>query len=209
MTARRRDGEARREALLAAALRCFDREGVAQAGIEAIRKEAGASPSSVYHHFRDRTDLIRTLLERVFAALFAHLAAEVGQATHAEAAVRALVDAHIAWIAAHPVEGRFMYQAMTLEVGGLDAPAREALAAEKARLLQPLLVALAPHAGALPPWSPEVLDVVLLGTAHEALRRWLAGAEALNPAFLRATLPGLAWQSVAGFVPENAARSEG
>lgn len=50
--------------------------------------------------------------------------------------------------------------------------------------------------GEIPAWSPTVLDVVLLGTAHEALRRWLAGSSELDPTLLRKLLPALAWRSL-------------
>jgi len=167
-------------------------------GIEDIRKEAGASPSSVYHQFADIEEIVLALLVRIFTSLFEHLTERVGRARTARGAVVALVDGHIEWIAEHPDDGRFMYQAMTLEVGALGDVSRAVLAAEKARLLQPLEAHLGPFIarGELPPWPPILLDVVVLGAAHEALRRWLAGAAELEPPKLRALLPALAWRSV-------------
>ena len=195
---RRRDGERRRSELLDAALRCFARRGVLGVGIEDIRREAGASPSSVYNLFADIDEIILALLVRVFDALFAHIAARVRRTRTAEGAVRALVDAHMEWIALHPEQGRFMYQAMSLEGAGLRPQAREQLVAAKARGLQPILEHVQPFVerGAIPKWPPALLDVVLLGAAHEALRRWLAGASELDPAVLRKRLPALAWKSV-------------
>ncbi|MFO0611788.1 MAG: TetR/AcrR family transcriptional regulator [Polyangiaceae bacterium] len=197
------DGQRRREELLDAALRCFDRKGVLGVGIEDVRREAGASPSSVYHQFADLEELMLALLVRVFTELFAHLAARVGRARTAEGAVRALVEGHLEWIAAHEAEGRFMYQAMTLEVGGLGKSAHRVLAEAKAEALRPLEAHLAPFIarGELPSWPPALLDVVLLGPSHEALRRWLGGAEELDPERLRAMLPTLAWRSIAKSKP--------
>jgi hypothetical protein len=43
--------------------------------------------------------------------------------------------------------------------------------------------------------SPLELDVIVLGSTHEACRRWLAGAP-IEPRFLRRVLPILAWQAV-------------
>jgi AcrR family transcriptional regulator len=178
---RRKDGARRRDELLDAALRCFEARGVLGAGIEDIRREAGASPSSVYNLFADIEDIMLALLVRVFDALFAELAERVRRTRTAEGAVRALVDAHIDWIARHPAEGRFMYQAMTLEGRGLRDASRRQLTAAKSRSLEPILGHLRPFVerGELPDWPTNVLDVVLLGPAHEALRRWLAGAEDL------------------------------
>jgi AcrR family transcriptional regulator len=190
----RRDGMKRRDALLDAALRCFVKGGVLGTGIEEIRREAGASPSSVYHQFKGLPDLTLALLTRTFERLFSHLAERVTPTATAEKAVVVLVDGHLEWILGHPDEGRFMYQATALEFG---ADARDALQARKAELLTPVVVHMGRFIaeGTLPPWSPLMLDVVLLGPSHEACRRFLAGAP-LDPEWMRATLPHLAWQSV-------------
>ncbi|HEX8701814.1 MAG TPA: TetR/AcrR family transcriptional regulator [Myxococcaceae bacterium] len=184
----------RRDALLDAALRCFMERGVLGTGIEDIRRAAGASPSSVYHLFDGLPGLTLALLTRTFERLFAHLAERVTAARTAEASVVALVDGHLEWILSHPDEGRFMYQAMSLELG---ADAAETLQARKAELLLPIVLHMGRFIteGTLPPWPPLLLDVVLLGPSHEACRRFLAGAP-IDPQWMRTTLPQLAWQSV-------------
>ncbi|NTX08321.1 TetR/AcrR family transcriptional regulator [Myxococcus sp. CA051A] len=190
----RRDGVKRRDALLDAALHCFAERGVLSTGIEEIRKAAGASPSSVYHLFDGLPDLTLALLIRTFERLFTHLSERVLPTTTAEAAVVALVDGHLEWIFAHRDEGRFMYQAMAMELG---THAAGALTARKAELLAPIVQHFGRFIaeGSLPPWPPLLLDVVLLGPSHEACRRFLAGAP-LEPSWMRGQLPRLAWQSV-------------
>jgi AcrR family transcriptional regulator len=194
----RKDGARRRAEILDAALRCFARDGLLGVGIEDVRREAGASPSSVYHLFGDLEAIVLALLVRVFDELFAHLAGRVCRTRSAERAVRTLVDAHIEWIATHRVEATFMYQATTLDRRGVRREVKEELRASKALALQPIVEHFARFIarGALPAWSPALLDVVLLGPAHEALRRWLAGADDLEPSLLRKNLPRLAWRSV-------------
>jgi AcrR family transcriptional regulator len=195
---RRKDGARRLDDLLDAALRCFEARGVLGVGIEDIRREAGASPSSVYNLFTDIDEIMLALLVRVFEALFAELAQRVCRTRTAESAVRTLVESHIAWIEQHPAEGRYMYQATMLEARGLRKEARQRLIAAKAIGLEPVLAHLRPfiERGEIPALSPSMLDVVLLGAAHEGLRRWLAGAEDLAPAKLRKSLPALAWRSI-------------
>jgi AcrR family transcriptional regulator len=202
----RRDGLARRDALLDAALACFAERGILATGIEQIRSRAGASPSSVYHLFGGGLPaLVVALLVRTFARLFAHLAARVTVTSEARAAVCALVDGHLEWVLGHRKEARFMYQAMALELGG-DRDGT--LAAAKAQQLAPVVAHLQAFiaAGALPPWSPLVFDLVLLGPSHEACRRYLAGA-AIEAAWMRAALPALAWQCVAPLSRRSAGRS--
>lgn len=190
----RADGRARRDALLDAALGCFAERGVLATGIEEIRRAADASPSSVYHLFDGLPGLTLALLTRTFERLFAHLSARVTATTTARAAVLALVDGHLEWILRHRDEGRFMYQAMSLELGG---GAAATLQARKAEALAPVSDHLGRFIrdGELPPWTTIVFDVVLLGPTHEACRRLVAGAP-LDPKWMRATLPALAWRSV-------------
>ncbi|WP_233278305.1 TetR/AcrR family transcriptional regulator [Myxococcus stipitatus] len=191
----------RRDALLDAALRCFAERGLLGTGIEEIRKAAGASPSSVYHLFDGLPDLTLALLLRTFERLFTHLVSRVVPTATAEAAVVALVDGHLEWILSHRDEGRFMYQAMAVELG---TDAAEVLLARKAELLAPIVqhVARFVSEGSLPPWPPLLLDVVLLGPSHEACRRFLGGAP-LDPVWMRSQLPKLAWRSVRPHTPRG------
>ncbi|RJS15434.1 TetR/AcrR family transcriptional regulator [Corallococcus sp. H22C18031201] len=195
MGAVRRDGLERRDALLDAALRCFVKQGVLGTGIEDIRKAAGASPSSVYHHFDGMPGITLALLVRTFERLVAHLSTRVVGTPSARAAVEGLVDGHLEWVLSHRDEARFMYQAMSLELGARVA---EPLQVKKAELLAPIVQHLTPFiaTGKLPPWPPPMLDVVLLGPSHEACRRFLGGAD-LSPEWMRGELPRLAWRAIA------------
>lgn len=198
--AARKNGLRRRDDLLDAALRCFAERGILSTGIEDVRKAAGASPSSVYHLFGGLPQIVVALLARTFERMLAHLAARVMETKRLEAAVRALVDAHLEWVVAHRDEARFMYQAIALEI---DAEDRAELLELKRTLKQPIFEHLA-RLGArdLPGWSSTQIELVLLGPSHEACRRWLAGGD-VDPAWMRATLPELAWRSIAGVAPAS------
>ena len=52
--------------------------------------------------------------------------------------------------------------------------------------------------GALPTWPASTLEFIVLGPAHEACRRYLAGAS-VDLAGLRGLLPDVAWKSVSAF----------
>jgi AcrR family transcriptional regulator len=181
----------RRDALLDAALRCFTARGLLRTGIEEIRREAGASPSSVYNLFADRNDLVLALLTRTFERLFSHIVQRTSRPRTAKGLVVAIVDAHLEWILDNPDEGRFLYQATALE---LAPGASAALQRRKAELLAPVVTRLTPfvESGELPRWPTPIFDIVLLGPSHEACRRFLAGAP-LDPTWMRHELPRLAW----------------
>ncbi|WP_437589769.1 TetR/AcrR family transcriptional regulator [Sorangium sp. So ce1000] len=206
MAVPRQSGVARREALLDAALRCFEQRGLLRTGIEDVRKEAGASPSSVYHLFEDFPALVVALLERTFERLLGYVTARVLAARTARSAVRTLVDAHVAWVFDNEAEARFMYQAVALE---LDGHHRAALLDKKARLKAEVIAHLSALGVSSGAGSAEVMvDVVLLGPAHQACRMYLSAPGAVDPAWMKATLPELACGAMARVEPApRAARS--
>lgn len=206
MAVARQNGVARREALLDAALRCFEQRGLLRTGIEDVRKEAGASPSSVYHLFEDFPALVAALLERTFERLVGYVAARVLAARTARSAVRTLVEAHLTWVFDHEAEARFMYQALALE---LDGHHRAALRETKARLKAEVIAHLSELGVFSGARSSEVMvDVVLLGPAHQACRAYLSGSGAVDPTWMKATLPELACAAMGKVDPaQRAART--
>lgn len=188
-----------------AALRCFSTKGMLHTGIEAIRLEADANPSSVYHLFGDLDGIVAALLARTFERLADQLRAQIAPTTTAELAVKALVRAQVDWALAHPDEGRFLYQALALEMA---PPLRDRVFAHKAIALAPVIAHMQRFVdtAALPPWDPIALEVAMLGATHEACRRKLFGAP-LSVSFLREALPMMAWASVASGLSTTMARA--
>jgi AcrR family transcriptional regulator len=192
--ASRKNGLERRDALLDAALDCFVTRGVHATGIEAVRKAAGASPSSVYHLFGGVNDLVVALLVRTCERWVAHLTKRVSATTTGAEAIEALVDGHLEWVLAHRKEARFLYQAMALELAGSE---RQRLDVFKKKLKEPLFKHLSglTKGGELPGWPTATLELVVLGPAHEACRRLLAGGD-VDVAWMRRALPHLAWKTI-------------
>jgi TetR/AcrR family transcriptional regulator len=65
----RRDAAATREALLAAAVAEFSRNGFAGARVDEIARTAGANKQLVYHYFESKQGLYLVALESVYAAI--------------------------------------------------------------------------------------------------------------------------------------------
>jgi hypothetical protein len=59
---------------------------------------------------------------------------------------------------------------------------------------------------ALPAWTASTLEFIVLGPAHQACRRYLAGTP-VDLAGLRGLLPDVAWQSVTAFAAAPPARN--
>jgi AcrR family transcriptional regulator len=61
--------EMTRQLLLSTSLTCFEKKGYAATTIDDIVKAAGATRTTFYLHFSSRTELMRALLEEIFALL--------------------------------------------------------------------------------------------------------------------------------------------
>ncbi|WP_449283545.1 TetR/AcrR family transcriptional regulator [Leucobacter sp.] len=85
---------ARREQLLDLAERVLEREGLAGFGVNALAREAGIKPPSIYKHFAGAADLRHALISRWFRRLAAALdAAEPSVAAFAAAYRAVALDA--------------------------------------------------------------------------------------------------------------------
>lgn len=59
--------EESRRRIISAAGKLFRKQGFAATSIRAIASEAGVSEGLIYHHFKDKTDLLKGIVETVFA----------------------------------------------------------------------------------------------------------------------------------------------
>jgi AcrR family transcriptional regulator len=194
VSASRIDGRRRRNSLLDAALVCFNEHGIMGTGIEQIRRRAGASPSSVYHHFAGLDDLSAALLLRTFERAMGHVTARVQNTDNAKDAIHALVGSYLQWAFEHADEARFMYQATAVELSG---PLQDDVRQAKAELYEPLFAHLDPFiaSGELPAWPRSVLTAIALGPSHHACRHLLAGGD-VDKDWAMVELPEIAWRSL-------------
>ncbi|HEV3226073.1 MAG TPA: helix-turn-helix domain-containing protein, partial [Acidimicrobiales bacterium] len=64
-TAKGARAEATRRALLASARELFGERGFAPTSVDEVVRHAGVTKGALYHHFRDKDDLFRAVLEEV------------------------------------------------------------------------------------------------------------------------------------------------
>jgi len=97
-----------REAIEAVAARCFAAHGYHRTRLHEIAEEVGIQKASIFHHFAGKKALYRAVLEgghvQTEAIVRRALASEGGWL----AKVRALVDAYIDLVAAHPEQTRIL-----------------------------------------------------------------------------------------------------
>jgi AcrR family transcriptional regulator len=61
-------GQATRNRILDSALRLFNEHGTAAISTNHIATEAGVSPGNLYYHYRNKEEIIREILERMYGA---------------------------------------------------------------------------------------------------------------------------------------------
>ena len=69
----RRDPEARRQAILEAALAVFTAEGFAAARLDHVAEKAGVAKGTIYLHFKDKQDLFEQMVREAVSPVIARL----------------------------------------------------------------------------------------------------------------------------------------
>ena len=71
--------QARREQILAAARRCFARNGFHQTSMDDLLAEAGLSAGGLYRYFRSKDEIIAAIAQEVIGSIGSEVAGIVGQ----------------------------------------------------------------------------------------------------------------------------------
>jgi len=192
-------GDATRERILRAALAVFLGEGIAEARLEEIRLRAGVSTGSMYHHFDGKAAVAAALYAQCLTGYQRAALEELRTHREPEAGVKAAVRHHLAWIAAHQDEARYLLMHQEADVAAAtDDAIRQAnreFFGEIRRLLLPLLSARARRELPL-----DVLVSLLVGPAHEYGRNWLAGRVTTAPERAGRLLADAAWESLSPYL---------
>src|SRR5690349_22880381 len=107
---------ARREAILAAALRLFTKRGYSDTSIDDLRKGSGASVGSIYHHFGGKAGVAAALYAESLRDYQKGVLELIRQRPKPRDGVEGMVRHHLHWIAHHPDEARFLFGTRAAEV---------------------------------------------------------------------------------------------
>ncbi|WP_394831602.1 TetR/AcrR family transcriptional regulator [Pendulispora rubella] len=163
-----------RRALVDAAVRVVDKEGVEALSLVAIAKKAGVSSGAPYHHFQNREELLAAIATDGFGLLAASMKEDAestvprpGEKT-GEARLRGIGRGYVRFALQHPGYFRIMFRPEVKST--IDrADVNEAFA------LLTDAIALAQTEGALPPGDPRPLILLAWSTVHGASVLWLDG----------------------------------
>jgi AcrR family transcriptional regulator len=186
---------ARKEAVLEAALACFEELGYDNTSIEDIRARSGASIGSIYHHFGRKEVIAAALYVDTLENYRAGLRAKVTEARSARSLVRGIVQYHLDWAVENPGRARYLVQMRKSEsVQEIEATLRASTAA----FLREMRTQLGRWVE-----REEVLDLpmpvfaaVVMGPAQELLRQWVQRPNETDLRGLRDLLADAAWRAV-------------
>jgi AcrR family transcriptional regulator len=182
-----------RQRVLDAALELFDTHGYSATSLSEIRRAAGVSNGSLYHHFAGRDQLAAALLLEGLARYQQGFRALLRDAS-AEQVIRAGVSYHLRFGIRHRALARFLLAPIEPEVitatkGELPAQNR-AFQADVHAWYEMRLTA-----GELRSIEPTLRYPLWLGPAQELARAWLAGSGP-SPARHAAALADSAWRTL-------------
>jgi AcrR family transcriptional regulator len=170
----------RRQAILDAALDCFSTIGYDQTTLADIRKKAGASTGSIYHHFGSKEQIAASLfVEGLRQTQEAGLAALLRTRT-ARTGVAAQVAAYIDWVVEHPAMARFLF-GMRHASFLADDEATIATLNEDMQQRGAEWLAERVAAGELPDIDPALRWALVFGPCRHWAGSWLRGTTTTSP----------------------------
>src|SRR5205085_512733 len=133
---KRLTAEARREAILDAALEVFAQRGYNGSSIDEIAQTAGISKALIYEHFPSKRDLHVSLLESHVQEIFKRLAEAAATSDPGEVRLRAGVDAFLGFVETRRDAFRMLFRdAVEPEVAGIVAAVQRQTAAAVAGMI--------------------------------------------------------------------------
>ena len=182
--------------IVSAALPVFAAHGWAGASMEEIRRAAGVSNGSLYHHFSSRAQLAARLLVDGMTGAQQAITDVLAEAGSAERGVRGAVRTQLMWVEESVELARLLYS---------DVPDEVLLAAEPAfsehngRYVELVGGWLRRHmeSHALIDVPFAVAHALWLGPGQEFARHWLRGRSRLRPAAAAPALTDGAWRALA------------
>lgn len=195
MAPKQRRGAATVETLLTSALRVYAESGQQGFTVSAVTASSGVSMGSLYHHFGSFDGLAAALYIRCMNLLFDKMVSALHQADTARDGVHALVRAYLRFTRDHREVALFLHA--SAYSGYLAAHAEEIHAARSAQL-KVLADWIAPRVarGEFAAVSTSTIEVLVIGPAAEAARRWLSDGYHLDLGRTERDLPERVWRSL-------------
>lgn len=170
--------EARRRAILQAALEAYSKKGLAAFTMEDIRVMSGASTGSIYHHFENKEKLALALYLEGRTELYRHLHDSI-MVEHPYDGIKALIHAYISWYEHNPELGQYLLQAGSTEYLADQVKSLrqnpDSFSIQLRQWLDPFI-----KAGQIKNLPSSVYFALIIGPSKEFVRRWLFSARSIE-----------------------------
>lgn len=178
-----------RQRLLDAALHRFVTNDVLAVTLEEVRREAGVSVGTLYHHFPDKPALAAAVYAQLVGRYQAGFLTSLFEQDTAEAGIRGGVLHHLRWVVEHRDETGLLLGHR------FGSPALHRLNSEFFTRIRDWW---RPHHayGKLRPIQPVVTIALWLGPAQEYTRHWVATDQQQMPDTVLDTFATGAWQGL-------------
>lgn len=178
-----------------AALRLFTLHGYAGVSMEQVRRRAGVSNGSLYHHFRSRAELVAHLFVGGITEAQELTLCTLSHTPDAEAGVRGVVVAQLNWVEGHPDLARLVYSDPHDEV---LLAAEPTFGEHNRRYVEIVGGWLDTHMsrGTLVRRQFAVAHALWAGPTQEFCRHWLHGRSRLAPHEVAGDLGDGAWAAL-------------
>ena len=187
---------ARKQQVVAAALKCFTDKGVEKTTVADICRESGCSVGSLYHHFGTQEGVAGALFIHAIELLNADLLARLQRCRSVASGVRMVVTQYSDWVTAHPDYARFLHSGEVEFTPTARTRLREIYLTHIGAVFgwfHPYVVA-----GQMRALPPETYVPLISGPIRDYTRQWLSGRVQKEPAAVKAVFAEAAWNSVRG-----------
>ncbi|WP_441248877.1 TetR/AcrR family transcriptional regulator [Kitasatospora sp. McL0602] len=195
MAPKQQRGEVTADLLLTSALEVFAKSGQQGFTVNAVTAASGVSLGSLYHHFGSFDGLAAALFTRCMEQLFDEMIVAVTRSRTARTGIRALVQAYLRFTTEHRDEALFLHASA---YSGYLAARAEEIRDIKAVKLAVIADWMRPRIerGEIVPIPPALIEVLVMGPAAEAARRWLSCTYDIDLDQAAQVLPDSIWRSL-------------
>lgn len=184
--------------ILNEALNCFLNHGIETTNIEMIRERAETSVGAIYHHFKNKEGIVRSLYLTALQDQAECREQALLEVQSLEDAIKAIVHSYIDWVTDFPDFARFLYLSSAMVKRQEDTAELKQKNQQRNHYLMNLVqkfhgqqvIQNIPH---------ELLLSLVIGATESYCRAWLSHQVKTSPQQYKSVLADSAWLSLVRF----------
>ncbi|WOE41417.1 TetR/AcrR family transcriptional regulator [Acinetobacter chinensis] len=184
--------------ILNEALDCFLNHGIETTNIEMIRERAETSVGAIYHHFKNKEGIVRSLYLTALQDQAERREQALLEVQSLEDAIKAIVHSYIDWVTDFPDFARFLYLSSAMVKRQEDTAELKQKNQQRNHYLMNLVqkfhdqqvIQNIPH---------ELLLSLVIGATESYCRAWLSHQVKTSPQQYKSALADSAWLSLVRF----------